>query len=250
MKKFKIFVPITLILLGMLNVGEICADEQWIADEIFMQMSEMRKEIGQLKQRVAQLEQIVSESKPKQTPILLNETETMTLGNTKAEIAIVEFSDYECPYCGKHYKNILPKLRERYIDKGIVKYVMKDFPLEFHAHAKKASLSVRCAGEQGQYWVMHNTIFDVHGQITDQLIDDVIKQLKLNSQTFKQCLDNPAQLASIEKDMALGASLGVNGTPAFLVGRVKDNQLINYKRLDGVQSFETFVGIIDSFKKQ
>ncbi|TAK60986.1 thioredoxin domain-containing protein [Methylobacter sp.] len=229
------------------NVAQ--AEEKWVADEIFLQMSEMRKEIQQLQQKVAGLEQKLTDAQPKLTPIPLTGLEKMTLGKQEAAIAILEFSDYECPYCGKHYKNVLPKLRERYIDKGTVKYVMKDFPLEFHAHAKKASLSVRCAGEQGQYWAMHNAIFDVHGQVTDQLIDDLIKKLKLNSQAFKQCQENPAQLASIEKDMALGASLGVNGTPAFLVGRVKDNQLVNYKRLDGVQSFETFVGIIDSFKK-
>lgn len=144
----------------------------------------------------------------------------------------------------------MPKLRERYIDKGTVKYVMKDFPLEFHAHAKKASLSARCAGEQGQYWAMHNAIFDAHGQATDQLIDDTVRQLKLDGKAFKQCLDNPAQLADVEKDMALGARLGVNGTPAFLVGTVKDNQLVNYKRFDGIQSIETFVGIIESFNKQ
>ncbi|MEQ1529178.1 MAG: thioredoxin domain-containing protein [Methylococcales bacterium] len=176
--------------------------------------------------------------------------EHMTLGESSATIAILEFSDYECPYCSKHYQNVLPKLRERYIDTGIVKYVIKDFPLEFHANAKKASLATRCAGEQGHYWQMHNAIFDMHGQVSDALIDTTVKQLKLNNQIFKHCLANPKHIVAIEKDIALGASLGVNGTPAFVIGVIKNNQLINYKRFDGVQSFETFATMIDSFKKQ
>lgn len=226
------------------------AEEKWVADEIFLQMSEMRKEIQQLQQKVAGLEQKLADQQPKLAPIALKGSENMTLGKQNAAIAILEFSDYECPYCAKHYKNVLPKLRERYIDKGIVKYVMKDFPLEFHAHAKKASLSTRCAGKQGQYWAMHNAIFDAHGQATEQLVDDTVRQLKLDDKAFKLCLDNPAQLADVEKDIALGARLGVNGTPAFLVGTVKDNQLVNFKRFDGIQSIETFVGIIESFNKQ
>lgn len=232
-----------------LTLNGVQAEEKWVADEIFLQMSDMRKEIQQLQQKVADLEQRLSVAQPKQAPIPLAGLEKMTLGTHKAKIVILEFSDYECPYCAKHYKNVLPKLKERYIDKGLVAYVMKDFPLDFHAHAKKASLSVRCAGEQGQYWAMHNIIFEARGQATEQLLDDAIKQLKLNSQAFKSCLDSPAQLAAIEKDSALGARLGITGTPAFVVGELKDQQLINYKRVDGVQSFETFAALITSLTK-
>lgn len=240
---------IILIITWSLAANVVHSEDKWVADEIFLQMSEMRKEIQLLQQKVSTLEQKQAAQQPKQVPIPLAGLEKMTLGKQDATIAILEFSDYECPYCAKHYQKVLPKLQERYIDKGTVKYVMKDFPLEFHAHAKKASLSVRCAGEQGQYWAMHNTIFDAHGQATDQLIEDTVKQLKLDNQAFKQCLSNPAQLAAIEKDIALGAGLGISGTPAFVIGTIKDKQLINYKRFDGVQSFETFAGIIESFIK-
>jgi protein-disulfide isomerase len=243
-------IQVIIILVWCLTINIGYAEEKWVADEIFLQMSDMRKEIQQLQKKVAGLEQKLADAQPKLVPIPLAGTEKMSLGKQNAALAILEFSDYECPYCAKHYLKVLPKLQERYIDKGVMKYVMKDFPLEFHAHARKASLSARCAGDQGYYWPMHNAIFDAHGQATDELIDKTIKQLKLDSKAFKQCLENPVQLTAIEKDMALGVRLGVNGTPAFLVGIVKDNQLINYKRLDGVQSFETFVSVIESFKKQ
>lgn len=244
------FVRIILVLVWSLTVNAAQAEEKWVADEIFMQMSEMRKEIRQLQQKVAGLEQKLADQQPKLAPIALDGTEEMTLGKEDAVIAILEFSDYECPFCAKHYQKVLPKLRERYIDKGIVKYVMKDFPLEFHAHAKKASLSARCAGEQGHYWAMHDVIFNAHDQVNDALVDSAAKQQGLDVKAFKRCVDNPAQLKSVQNDIALGTQLGVTGTPAFVIGRIKNKQLSSYKRLDGVQSFETFAGIIDSFNKK
>lgn len=238
-----------LIVIWAVSANIAHAEEKWVADEIFMQMSELRKEIGQLKGTVASLEQRLAEAYPEAAPIPLAGTEAMTLGQADAEIAVFEFSDYECPFCAKHYKNVLPKLRQRYIDKGVVKYVMKDFPLEFHGHAKKAALATRCAGEQKQYWPMHDAIFEARGQATDELVSDVAKRHKLDQSALKQCMDDPAQLAKVESDIALGSRLGVNGTPAFLIGRVKDKQLVGYKRFDGMQPFETFAGIIDGLKK-
>lgn len=227
----------------------VFAEEKWIADEIFMQISEMRKEISGLKEKVADLEKKLADAKPKAIPVSLSGTEAMALGKNDAPIAILEFSDYECPFCGKHYKNVLPKLRESYIDTGKVKYVMKDFPLDFHAHAKKASLAARCAGEQKHYWAMHDAIFEAHGQASDELIASVAQQQKLDESELKKCLDDPAQLTNVQNDIALGSRLGVNGTPAFLIGRIKDKQLVDYRRFDGMQSFETFVAAIESLKK-
>lgn len=238
-----------LIVIWIMTANIVHAEEKWVADEIFMQMSEMRKEIGQLKEKLAGLEQKLAVQQPKPAPVPLAGTEAMTLGKADAKIAIIEFSDYECPFCAKHYKNVLPKLRERYIDKGGVKYVMKDFPLEFHAHAQKASLAARCAGEQGQYFAMHDAIFEAKGQASNDVIDDVVKKHKLNAKALKTCLDDPLQLEKVKSDIALGSKLGVTGTPAFLIGAIKEKQLVDYQRFDGVQSLETFVGFIDGLKK-
>ncbi|MDT4330393.1 DsbA family protein [Methylomonas sp. MED-D] len=238
---------LVILLLGLTEL--VWAKDDWVADEIFMQISEMRKEISGLKEKVANLEKKLADAKPKVAPVSLSDTEAMALGKSDAPIAILEFSDYECPFCGKHYKNVFPKLRESYIDKGKVKYVMKDFPLDFHAHAKKASLAARCAGEQKQYWAMHDAIFEARGQASDELIAGVAQQHKLDESALKKCLDDPAQLTKVQNDIALGSRLGVNGTPAFLIGRIKDKQLVDYRRFDGMQSFETFVAAIDSLKK-
>lgn len=223
-------------------------EEKWVADEIFLQMSEMKQQIQQLQQKVTLLEQQLA-VQPSVAPIAFPDSDKMSEGKQQATIGIIEFSDYECPFCGKHYQGVLPKLREDYINKGIVKYVMKDFPLEFHTHAKQASLSGRCAAEQGKYWDMHNLIFEARGQVTDPFIKTAVTQLGLDSEAFNKCLAQPEQLESIKNDIALGTSLGVTGTPSFLVGIIKNKQLINYKRLVGVQSYETFANTIKNLNK-
>jgi protein-disulfide isomerase len=235
------------VVIGVLSSAHnaVHAEPPWVADEIFLQMAELRKEIKQLQDKVSGLERQLGARPSQLVPIPLAGSDNMALGKRKASIAIVEFSDYECPYCAKHYREVLPKLRGRYIDKGLVRYVMMDFPLGFHAHAEKVSLSARCAGGQGQYWAMHDAIFGAHGQMTDALADTVVGQKKMDAATFKRCLEDPKQREAIRRDMVLGASIGINGTPAFLIGTVKGNRLTDYKLLSGVQPFEAFASIID-----
>ncbi len=231
-------------------VFPVLAEESWVADEVFTQLSDMRKEIGQLKDKVAALEQKLVQAQPKAEPVSLAGAANMTSAKASPNIAVIEFSDYECPFCAKHYKNVLPKLRERYIDKGIVQYVMKDFPLEFHVHAKKAALATRCAGEQKQFWPMHDAVFDAKGQVNDELLVEVVTRHKLDLTALLKCMDDPVQLDRVQSDIALGSRLGVSGTPAFLIGKInKNKQLVEYRRFDGVQSFETFASTIDSLKK-
>lgn len=242
------FLPVFLTL-ALLWASVVSAEDKWVADEIFLQLSQMRQEIQHLQKKVATLEQALAEQKAFAEPISLAGTEYASLGKRNAKIAIVEFSDYECPFCAKHYSKVLPMLRERYIDQGTVKYVLKDYPLEFHAYAKQAALAARCAGEQGQYWAMHNIIFDARGQADEALLAKATTQLNLNAKAFKQCLVKPSQLAAVKDDMALGNRLGVNGTPAFVIGIIKNQQLVNYQRLDGLQTIEGFARVIDSLKK-
>lgn len=225
------------------------AGQAWVADEIFLQMAELRKEIKQLQDKVSDLERQAAGQPVKADPIPLAGTGNTALGKADAAIAIVEFSDYECPYCAKHNATVLPKLLESYIDKGLVQYIVKDFPLEFHAHAKRAALSARCAGEQGKFRAMHDAIFEARGQVSDEWLDTVIKQQKLAGAAFKHCLENPNTLVAIEQDRVLGLRVGINGTPAFLIGTVKNRQLTDYQRLSGAQPLEAFATIIKSLNK-
>jgi protein-disulfide isomerase len=225
------------------------AEEKWVADEIFLQMSEMRKEIQQLKRQVNELSGQVREWKGGKAGIPLAAESGMGLGANAAKVAIMEFSDYECPYCGKHALKALPKLKEKYMQTGAVKYVKRDFPLAFHGQAKKAAITARCAGEQGKYWPMHDRIFEARGKLGSEAYLANAKKLGIKMDRFEACLGDKAQAQRVDEDIALGTKLGVQGTPAFFVGRVSDGTVTDYQRFDGVQSFDTFASVIEGFLK-
>lgn len=162
-------------------------------------------------------------------------------GNKNAPVTIVEFSDYECPFCEKFYSETLPQIEEKYIKTGKVKFVYRDFPLNFHQNAQKAAEAAECAGEQDKYYEFHNKLFEegVGGGIG--AFKQYAKDLKLDTAEFNQCLDSGKMRAEVQKDLTDGQSLGVSRTPAFF---------INGKEVVGAQPFSVFEQIIEQELKQ
>jgi protein-disulfide isomerase len=136
-----------------------------------------------------------------------------TLGNQNAAVRLVEFADYECPYCQKVAPDV-SKLTAEFGDKLAVTF--KDFPLPMHAHAEKAAEAANCAAEQGKFWEYHDTLFR-----TKQLDVDQLKQhaenLHLDLQQFNKCLDSGAEAAVVQKQREEGVTLGLSGTPSFFI---------------------------------
>lgn len=134
-------------------------------------------------------------------------------GPKNAPVTLVEFADYECPYC-QRVKPDLQKLQTEYGDKVAIVY--KDFPLPMHHRAQKAAEAARCAGEQGKFWEFNDVLF-----YSKQLDISNLKQdahvLKLDEQRFNQCLDNGTEAAAVKKDLEEGKHLGLSGTPSFFV---------------------------------
>ena len=158
-------------------------------------------------------------------------------GDEDAPVTIVEWSDFECPFCERFYQQTLPSIEEEYIKTGKVKLVYRDFPLSFHANSQKAAEAAECAGEQGKYWEMHNLLFGqgVQGGVAG--FKQYAKTLNLNSAKFDTCLDSGAMAEEVQKDMADGAAVGIQGTPGFL---------INGKLISGAQPFSVFKQVIDA----
>ncbi len=158
------------------------------------------------------------------------------LGDDDAPITIVEFSDFECPFCGRFHTSTWPELKSKYVDTGKVKFVYRDFPLSFHPQAQKAAEAAECAGEQDKYWEMHELLFSqgVQGGVTS--FKQFASQIGLNTGKFNDCLDSGKMVSEIRKDMADGAAVGVQGTPAFYVNGVE---------VSGAQPFQVFQQIID-----
>lgn len=134
-------------------------------------------------------------------------------GPSDAPVRVVEFADYQCPYCQRVNPD-LNKLITEFGDKVAVVY--KDFPLPMHPHAEKAAEAARCAGVQGKFWEYHNLLFSDKKLELPDLKQDA-KTLKLDTTQFDQCLDSGQQAASVNKDRDEGMKLGLSGTPSFFV---------------------------------
>src|SRR3989344_3503045 len=165
------------------------------------------------------------------------------LGNKKAPVTIIEFSDFQCPFCRSFWKDTLSLIKSNYIDTGKVKFIYRDFPLSFHPGAHVAAEATECAEDQNKYWELHDAIFneqDKQGTGTIQFSKaDVVQwagQIGLEMQSFNQCLESGKYAAEVDKDLADGTVAGVSGTPSFF---------INGRLLVGAQPFSAFQEIIE-----
>lgn len=162
-------------------------------------------------------------------------------GEANAKVTIVEFSDFECPFCASFYTETLPKILSEYVDKGLVKMDYRHYPLSFHPQALPAAITSECANEQGKFWEMHDKIFEenVAGGLASATADTYktwAQELGLASVSFGACVDEQRHKGTIDKDFALGNEITVNATPTFF---------INGRMLVGAQPFESFKAIID-----
>lgn len=217
-------------------------------EELLLQIDELRQNQIALQKDVADLNaKLAAKPEPKQDAKRITSvpfTSANILGDKSASIAILEISDFECPFCARHARDVWPKLKAEFIDAGVVQYALLDYPLSFHPGAKEAAVAVRCAGEQGKYWEMYGDIFQDRGQSRKEQYKPLAEKNALEMMTYTACFNNPATMAAVNADIALGDKLGVDGTPRFLFGHVKNGQLTDLKLLKGARDFETFSDII------
>ena len=175
------------------------------------------------------------------------------LGDKNTPVTIIEFSDYECPFCKRHFDETLPQLIKNYVDTGKVKIVYRDFPLSFHdPMATKEAVAANCAREQGgdkKYFEFHDEIFKrtiSNGNgLNDKKIQTIAKDLGLNTGKFTTCLADPAQTDEVKKDIADGTAAGASGTPTFVIGKTTSNGEIDGNLVVGAQPYAAFQAIID-----
>lgn len=174
------------------------------------------------------------------------------LGNKNAPLTLIEFSDFECPFCKRSFDQLLPELKKNYIDTGKLKLVYRDFPLSFHANAHKEAEAAGCARDQSD----NTTYFKFHDQIFTQTTSNgtglaltqlpvIAKSLGLNVAQFQQCLDSGKFKNEVDKDISDGTSAGVSGTPSWFIGSSSKDGVINGTLVVGAQPFSTFKVIID-----
>ncbi|MCS0401179.1 DsbA family protein [Vibrio diabolicus] len=215
------------------------------------EISELTKEMGEIQNEVKEIKDLAFNPPKKEPPTLpnqLNFSEGGTLpilGNKEAKIAIVEFSDFQCPYCKRFTDNAFKQIKENYIDNGKVQYIARDFPLSFHAKAKGAAIAAACSLKQNSYWTMREMLFNNAKDLGEELYQKAAIDLSLNIEEFNKCMEDQSIADKIEQDMTLGKSLGIRGTPTFLIGRVENDQLVEPQIVVGAQGYAVFESLLE-----
>ena len=164
------------------------------------------------------------------------------LGNPNAPVTIIEFGDFQCPFCGQFAQTTEKEIVEKYIKTGKVKLIYRDFPLsQIHPMAEKAAEAGECAHEQDQFWPYHDILYARQKLLSDKNLKDWAKELKLNAARFNECLDSGKYRSEIEKDLTDGQEAGVNGTPT---------SFLNGQMLPGALPFSQFQSLIESELKK
>jgi protein-disulfide isomerase len=161
-------------------------------------------------------------------------------GAPDAEIVLLEFSDYQCPYCGKYANETFGQIDEAFVATNRVQYAFHNYPLSNHADAIPAAVAAECSGEQGKYWEMHDRLFAKQADLSKRIWLQEAPELQLNMQAFEKCLSG-AKAEKVKADMAQASRFGVNSTPTFFIGKLtKNGQMKALRRISGAQPYAVF----------
>ena len=167
-------------------------------------------------------------------------------GDRNARLVLVEFTDYQCPFCARHVRETLPQIETEYVKTGKLRYVSREFPLEsIHPQAFKASEAALCAGDQGKYWEMHDRLFANQRALAPAQLTSYAQAVGLDEAKFTKCLEAGTKAAKVRKDLAEGVKAGVTGTPAFFLGTVDGSTVKVIRIIKGAQPFGNFKEAID-----
>ena len=170
-------------------------------------------------------------------------------GKVDAPVTVVEYSDYQCPFCARHYRDVMPILQKEYIDTGKLKFVMRENPIaSLHKNATNASIAALCAGDQGKYWEMHNLLFENQKELGVDNLKSFAGTIGLDTASFNECLDSKKTAGQVRKDMASSAKLGMRGTPGFFIGLTdlsEPDKVELSVYLKGAKAIDSFKASID-----
>lgn len=208
------------------------------------QADEMLKELKAIHQLLAN--QQTAAARPSQPAAPVSDKVQMSvapgwysLGRDDAPVTMVEFADYQCPFCRKYHAETFAELKKNYIDTGKLRYVSRDLPLEFHPNAPGAAVAARCAGEQKKFWEMRELMVANSADLTNDSLLKYGETINLNMTEFRSCISDKKYVDAVKKDMADAGTLGISGTPSFVIGKTDKNQ-ISGVRIVGALPYSVF----------
>jgi len=161
------------------------------------------------------------------------------LGASDAPVTIVEFTDYQCPFCQQFHLAVFTRLAKNYIDMGKLRFYSRDFPLSVHENAARAAQAGRCAGDQDRFWEMRDRLQSNSDKLTLTNILRYAKDLGMNGGTFKSCLQTEKYKEAVAVDIAQARSIGASATPTFIVGK-STAEGVEGQLIIGAQPYEVF----------
>ncbi len=200
----------------------------------YVTRSDLEDSVGKLESKLDSLQKpstVVQPSAPSAPSLIkVSIDDDPMKGNADAQLTIIEFSDFQCPFCARFHEQSLSQIEENYVNTGKAKFVYRDFPLEsIHPNAKSAALAAQCANEQGMFWDYHDKLFNGQSEWQSQGVDqlsttfvDYATDLKLDSKQFESCYSTAKYAGEISKDSADAIQYGVTGTPTFFIGNDKE----------------------------
>jgi protein-disulfide isomerase len=166
------------------------------------------------------------------------------LGSGDAKIAVIEFSDYQCPYCARHTRDTYPLLDEAFIKTGKIRYAMLDLPLRNHPFAFKAAEAATCAASEGKFWEMHHLLFEKQHALQPDALPTYAAEVGLDRARFEACLEEGRE-DDVNADLARAREAGVSATPTFLIGWIENGDKVKVAQvIRGAQPYENFERVL------
>ena len=241
--------PWTLVLLLLTAPVLAQQSDQTLRDEIAglkAGQEDIRKQLVELKKLL--LERPAAPQRaagPQVADVIFDLADNPVLGDSSAPLTLVEFTDYQCPYCSRHVRNTHPKIASEYIDTGKLRYASLDMPLEnIHKEAFRAAMASHCADDQGKFWEMHDLLFENQRQI--EPLSAHAASLGLDGEQFAACLDSEKYADSVRKDMTEAKKAGVSGTPSFVLAKTDPGDPTKVKGITFIRGAKAF----DAFKAE
>ena len=214
------------------------------------------KELRAIKLRLEKLEQAQKQtnerlvnskgsSRKRPTKAKVRAISEYALGQENALITLVEFTDYQCPYCKRFHDNVFPQLKKQYIDTGKLRYVSRDLPLKIHKQARSAALANKCAGEQGKFWEYRKLLFKNAKKLSKETMIEFADNVAIDKDKFRSCFSSNKYFDQIQQDIREAKAAKFTGTPSFVIGKTGKDGFVDGTTIIGARPLPYFEDLIN-----
>jgi protein-disulfide isomerase len=231
--------------LPLLFILPLGAQEQGISRQ---QAEEILNELRQIRQLLEKQAKPAAPQPEQITRTKLNLDGFAMLGSKDAPLTMVEFTDYQCPFCQRFHVATFGELKKNYIDTGKVRFYSRDMPLDFHPNALRAAQAARCSAEQGQFWSLRNLMGANPDKLDLEHILGFATDLKMDTTKLRTCVESEKYKNSVETDVMEAMKIGATGTPTFVVGK-STPEGVDGEVMIGAQPYQMFDAKLKELQK-